>query len=135
VLSNGEVVKFGPEGGVMQEEFTVPPSEWITWIKVKQGEHLDSIQFYTNRGTPSPFYGGPGGRKAIFHVKRGNEVIGLARINDGEAVSPSIKGIEEQTHRALIITETAGGGSSSSSNGSSNGNRNGMNPNTMQVLR
>eukprot|EP00729_Bicosta_minor_P022576 gene22576-24170_t len=37
-------------------------------------------------------------------VKRGDEVIGLARINDGEAGSQSIKGIAEQTHRAKRTT-------------------------------
>jgi hypothetical protein len=107
VLSNGETVNFGPEGGTMQEEYVVPAGEWITWIKVRQGEHLDSIQFYTNRGKSSPFYGGPGGRKAIFHVKRGNEVIGLTRSAGADEVSPPVKGIDEQLHRALIVTETS----------------------------
>ena len=84
VLSNATVLKYGDEGGDSQQPWKVPDGEWITWVKVRQGGNLDSIQFFTNRGNSSPVYGGQGGRKQIFHVDREHQMFGLER-SDGLA--------------------------------------------------
>lgn len=106
LLNNGTVIKYGADGGELQQPpFVVPVGEWITWLKVRQGGNLDSIQFYTNRGTSSKSYGGPGGSKKIFHVSRGNELIGLHR--DESGVAQPITGIEEQLHKQAILVHTS----------------------------
>lgn len=79
---SGCVKAFGEEGGFQQRPFLIPNGEYITWIKVWQGHHLDGIQLFTNKGTASPRYGNEGGRKRMFHVKRGNELWGLERLVD-----------------------------------------------------
>lgn len=93
VLSNSTVLKYGEDGGDVQPPWKVPAGEWITWAKVRQGGNLDSIQFYTNRGNSSPVYGGPGGRKQIFHVDREHQLLGLER--SGETMSAPVTGITQ----------------------------------------
>jgi len=98
VLSNSTVLKYGEHGGDVQPPWKVPAGEWITWAKVRQGGNLDSIQFYTNRGNSSPVYGGPGGRKQIFHVDREHQLLGLER--SGETMSAPVTGIMQTTREA-----------------------------------
>jgi hypothetical protein len=104
VLTNGTTLKFGPDGGSKQESWVVPTGEWVTWVKVRQGGSLDSVQFFTNRGSGSPQYGGQGGKKAIFHVARGNEIISLVR-DEGAEVAPPLIGIGEKEHDTRLLSE------------------------------
>lgn len=99
VLFNGTERSFGAQGGTEQKPFDIPDGEWLTWIKVWQGSYLDGIQFFTNKGTASPKYGGEGGRKLIFHVDKGREIAGLVR--DEEGIASPIQNIVEQDRPKL----------------------------------
>ena len=56
-FSDGSVVQFGQEGGFYQGAFDITADDFLQTINVRQGSHLDAIQFLTARGRISSFYG------------------------------------------------------------------------------
>lgn len=79
--SNGTKESVGAMGGVAQSPFLLNEDEFITAIHGRHGDSLDGIQFETNAGRKSQFYGNPKGGRAfsmsasggaqIWSVKRG----------------------------------------------------------------
>lgn len=44
---------------------------------IRTGNRVDALQFITNAGNKSPYYGGNGGQKKTLTVPKGYQIIGI----------------------------------------------------------
>jgi hypothetical protein len=96
VMQSGFVQIFGAEGGAPREAFCLSPGERIVHIKTKQGDawghySLLGIQFATNTGRQSMWYGGNGGQEQNFSASEADPIISLRRPSQG--FCPRITGV------------------------------------------
>ncbi len=57
--------KYGGDGG-KEQEWEVPEDEQIVRVEGRAGERIDRLQFFTDKGTASPVFGGKGGKPFVF---------------------------------------------------------------------
>ncbi|GBG32302.1 Griffithsin [Hondaea fermentalgiana] len=79
-FQDGFVKTYGNvSGGEKQEDFVlhIPEREYIVQIKGRQGSYLDGIQFVSNLGRTSRWYGGSGGKPFASTADAGTMIIGL----------------------------------------------------------
>lgn len=62
---SGAVFTHGGEGGTVAE-FVLNDDEWITEVRARVGDNVDSLQFVLSSGRMSPAYGGTGGTPVPF---------------------------------------------------------------------
>ena len=96
VMKSGFVQIFGVDGGAPRDPFCLSPEEKIVRIKTKQGDawghnSLHGIQFTTNNGRQSPWYGGNGGQEQIFSASDTDPIISLKRPTHG--FCPRVTGV------------------------------------------
>lgn len=90
-FNSGKRDRYGEEGGAKQH-FKLN-GEHIVEVVCRQGSSCDAIQFVTNTGRRSQWYGGPGGNQQVFRVRHGHEVVGL-NVSGGRC--PSINSLIER---------------------------------------
>jgi hypothetical protein len=57
--------KYGGDGG-KEQEWEVPEDEQIVRVEGRAGARIDRLQFFTDKGTASPVFGGKGGKPFAF---------------------------------------------------------------------
>ena len=73
---------YGGNGGG-EHIWNVPAGEYITQYMIKSGSLVDAIQFYTNKGTKSPYYGGSGGIEHFVTIPKDSRIIGIYGSHSG----------------------------------------------------
>ena len=44
---------------------------------IRSGSRTDALQFYTNKGTKSPYFGGKGGKERFVTIPKDYKIIGI----------------------------------------------------------
>lgn len=73
-MSDGVEVEFSGEyggNGGSYKIWKVPDNEHITQYIIRSGSRVDALQFFTDQGNSSPYFGGNGGKKRTVTVPQG----------------------------------------------------------------
>eukprot|EP00494_Astrolonche_serrata_P023116 UN23373 len=82
----------GQNGGQQRQPFRLQQDEFITELHARNGGKCDSVQFITNKGRKSEYYGGRGGQPVVFRAAYGNCIIGVTA---AQGSCPRITGITQ----------------------------------------
>merc|ERR1712216_15246 len=79
--ADGTSERFGSVGGSERSSFMLEADEYVEVINHRAGDSLDAVQFVSNTGRTSRWYGNPnGGRlQESFVAESGNEIVGVER--------------------------------------------------------
>ncbi len=132
-FENGGALSLGNTlGGEARRPFelNLRAREHIVRVRGRQNKHLDAIQFVTNLGRESEWYGGAGGEPFSFRADAGRTVVGLEMDLANGSFCPPVKRIVQAAAppapprlwlarlalqpsvRRLVFAAPAGGGSS-----------------------
>ncbi|KAJ1627832.1 hypothetical protein T492DRAFT_1022093 [Pavlovales sp. CCMP2436] len=75
--SDGTSTSSGGHGGQERPLFKLSPGEFITRIRIRQGDHLDAVQWETSFGRLSVSYGGSGGKPREITAGPGTQIFGV----------------------------------------------------------
>jgi len=70
-------------GGGAAPVFQLSDGEYIAGINGRAGDHLDQVQFVTNKGRTSLTYGGRGGSAFVLRAPAGKSITGLSNLRTG----------------------------------------------------
>lgn len=105
---NGEKETSGTAGGDKIGQFNLDHlrNEYIVRVNGRQGKYLDGIQFVTNLGRHSPWYGEGGGTAFQFTVPAGQMLVGF-ETDSKDNFCPRVTGLlsipaPTQTRRASL---------------------------------
>jgi hypothetical protein len=97
-FENGGALSLGNSlGGEARRPFelNLRAREHIVRVRGRQNKHLDAIQFVTNLGRESEWYGGAGGEPYSFRADAGRTVVGLEMDLSSGSFCPPVKRIVE----------------------------------------
>ena len=66
-------------GGSGCPTFRLAPTEYLTKVIGRQGNHLDAVRFVTSTGRSSAWFGGPGGDEIEYEAEAGHMITGINR--------------------------------------------------------
>ncbi len=96
VFHDDSVEEYGDaQGGEAQQvfELDVDAREFLVRVEFRQHKHLDGIQFVTNLGRTSPWYGGSGGQPFTMRADPGFMIVGL-NVEEQMSFCPKLRGLQ-----------------------------------------